>query len=816
MSSLLSLSSASALSGYRRSPGVIVRGMTLHAKSIGFKPKLFETAYHLKLPLATRHQVKHLKNRTFTPPEHPSPFSQNRSFNSLLVLTMLIAGFIFTQEETQAEESNFSHPPTPLSEAELHLLASALNVVSQDRDNATVMKDCFQRLFDDCINDNWDAVQAYPDLAARITDTTGKTLFLRMVEEGREKQIDHFFLLGIKYNYGDPQGNNGLHLAAMNGYASLIPILSDKFGINDKNEFGKTPLHLSIEKGHSQVVGTLLKNGAAENIFWQSPEGIAYSPLALAIQSGDILTVDRILKKNPIRLKESLPQIGTVLHLAIITRKSAKCPILEHLLIKYNKLSKGLLLIPDEKGRIPFHLAAYEGVVPAIQFLVKDHGVSVNVTDKQGRTAVHWAVMGEKPDVIKRLYWLDADLRKPDDEELTPMALIKKEERSLAADECRNLLTKLPTISRLAREEPHDYTQRPPYNLVFQGGGGKGIAYVGIARVLERIEWLPQVKRLAGTSAGSIAAAFLAVGYNSKELEETLGKDFSEFLDPIDALSEGILKSIDQGNKRHAVWATLQEYWRSSGINPFAKATALQNRLLETTGLCKGDALQEWVSRVVEEGTNIPNCTFKELHELVLKNPKKYKDLYVYALCLQENKTPELIRLSHEHPVFRDVVIADAVRASASIPGVFRPHILQVKPPHDQKHARPDLGRFVDGGLIKNFPIDAFDENKYQNEPDERGCKTNYRTLGFKFDTPDETVFELNKTMGLGQAIIAAFYNSEEILLAQTAQQEDRVVKIPIEPTGIQEFSFTTAKKQRSIESAENAFGFFLTPPQEN
>ena len=252
-----------------------------------------------------------------------------------------------------------------------------------------------------------------------------------------------------------------------------------------------------------------------------------------------------------------------------------------------------------------------------------------------------------------------------------------------------------------------------------------------------------------------------------------------------------------------------QEYWKSPGNNPVAKVTALQNKFLETTGLCKGNALLNWISSLVEKGTNTRDCTFKELHDLVKENPKKYKDLYVYALCLQENETSKLVRFSHEDPVLQHVVIADAIRASASIPGVFIPHIIYVKPPHDQKHPRPDLGRFVDGGIVNSFPIDAFDENKYQNEPNERGSKTNHRTLGFKFETPEEVAIDLDKNINLGQAIISAFYNAQEILLAQTVHHEDRVVKIPIEKVKLTELNLEEGKKQRSIKSAEKALSFF-------
>ena len=50
-------------------------------------------------------------------------------------------------------------------------------------------------------------------------------------------------------------------------------------------------------------------------------------------------------------------------------------------------------------------------------------------------------------------------------------------------------------------------------NLVFEGGGVKGIAYAGALKELEKKGLLTSLQRVAGTSAGAITATLLAVGY---------------------------------------------------------------------------------------------------------------------------------------------------------------------------------------------------------------------------------------------------------------------------------------------------------------
>ena len=67
-------------------------------------------------------------------------------------------------------------------------------------------------------------------------------------------------------------------------------------------------------------------------------------------------------------------------------------------------------------------------------------------------------------------------------------------------------------------------------DLVFEGGGLKGIALVGAYSVLEERGYRPQ--NIAGTSAGAIVAALLAAGYTAAELRHTITEcDLNSFKD---------------------------------------------------------------------------------------------------------------------------------------------------------------------------------------------------------------------------------------------------------------------------------------------
>ncbi|CAC5387801.1 unnamed protein product [Mytilus coruscus] len=113
---------------------------------------------------------------------------------------------------------------------------------------------------------------------------------------------------------------------------------------------------------------------------------------------------------------------------------------------------------------------------------------------------------------------------------------------------------------RAMEVNPTDYDY-PFENIVFEGGGLKGVAFCGSIQVLEELGIYPKIKRFAGTSAGAIKAALIAVGYNSKETEDFLSKDMAKLF--FDA--------------RFGIFSLLPNLLTGFGWNP-------GNRFLETLG----------------------------------------------------------------------------------------------------------------------------------------------------------------------------------------------------------------------------------------
>ncbi|MBA2298004.1 MAG: patatin-like phospholipase family protein, partial [Actinobacteria bacterium] len=77
-------------------------------------------------------------------------------------------------------------------------------------------------------------------------------------------------------------------------------------------------------------------------------------------------------------------------------------------------------------------------------------------------------------------------------------------------------------------ESALDYSKH--VDLVFEGGGVKGIGLAGAVETLEARGYKPQ--NVAGTSAGAISASLLAAGYSAQELKEIIiGLDYRQFQD---------------------------------------------------------------------------------------------------------------------------------------------------------------------------------------------------------------------------------------------------------------------------------------------
>ncbi|HEX8089986.1 MAG TPA: patatin-like phospholipase family protein, partial [Blastocatellia bacterium] len=136
----------------------------------------------------------------------------------------------------------------------------------------------------------------------------------------------------------------------------------------------------------------------------------------------------------------------------------------------------------------------------------------------------------------------------------------------------------------------------PFKNLVFEGGGVKGVAFGGALEVLSKRGIFSQVVRVGGTSAGAITAAMVALGYDADYIkQEMLALDFNQFKD---------------GNFLSDV-----------------------TRLFKKYGWYKGDTFLEFMEGQIATRTGNPDTTFDDLHNAI-SSENGFRDLYVVGTDL--------------------------------------------------------------------------------------------------------------------------------------------------------------------------------------
>ena len=215
-------------------------------------------------------------------------------------------------------------------------------------------------------------------------------------------------------------------------------------------------------------------------------------------------------------------------------------------------------------------------------------------------------------------------------------------------------------------EQAEDY--RKHVDLVFEGGGVKGIGLAGAVETLERFEYKPQ--NVAGTSAGAISASLLAAGYSAEELKEIIiGLDYRQFQD---------------------------KGWED-------KVPLIERSLsiLLDLGLYEGRRFYDWIGELLAaKGVK----TFADLvHPEYAEDPKFRSRLQVIASDVTKHELLILPRDAAKLGVDPDdLEVALAVRMSMSIPIFFEP----------VRHENPKTGEthiIVDGGMLSNFPVWLFD-----------------------------------------------------------------------------------------------------------
>ena len=408
-------------------------------------------------------------------------------------------------------------------------------------------------------------------------------------------------------------------------------------------------------------------------------------------------------------------------------------------------------------------------------------------------------------------------------------------------------------------------------DLVFQGGGAKGIAYVGALRAFEQHEPGLDMRRLVGTSAGAINVALLAAGYSYKEMAEVLNDTDAEgqpVFDSFMAIPKPSEFEDVEFNKTLIISAL--ELLTQAGLNklnlPAIVTTGLswvQPVINWVIGLrpveCKLNFLLERIPEgwhdfalqafnLIERGgifsaRKFMDWMFERLESKGLDREITFRHLFEHSgkdLTLVGSDITGQQMLVLNHMTTPDLPVAWAVRMSMNIPFVWDPVVWQ--PGFGRYNGNNIEGhRIVDGGALSNFAIRL----TTSDDPEVRAVMDNERfppndafTLGFILDSnlpvpdappaPGPEAAEQSKLMAFLNIIdyvrtdmtnpTNALNTFKELLLTMMvatdnlsiAAHTDQICRLPVQGFGTLEFGMTEERREALKQAAFNTTQQFL------
>ena len=195
-------------------------------------------------------------------------------------------------------------------------------------------------------------------------------------------------------------------------------------------------------------------------------------------------------------------------------------------------------------------------------------------------------------------------------------------------------------------------TKEPKVGLVLSGGGAKGLAHIGVLKVIDSLGI--RIDYIAGTSMGSIIGSLYASGYSGHQLDSIFKiVDFNKILSD----------EIPRAAKTHYERENQEKY---AITLPF-------------------DKFKVQLPSALSRGQN----TFNLLSKLTLhvNNIEDFNKLPIPFFCMATN-------IETGQPVLLDKGnLAQSVKASSAFPSLFQPVIIDGK-------------LLIDGGVTNNYPID--------------------------------------------------------------------------------------------------------------
>ncbi|MDD3051631.1 MAG: patatin-like phospholipase family protein [Candidatus Cloacimonetes bacterium] len=189
--------------------------------------------------------------------------------------------------------------------------------------------------------------------------------------------------------------------------------------------------------------------------------------------------------------------------------------------------------------------------------------------------------------------------------------------------------------------------------LVLSGGGARSVAHIGVLKVLDRHNI--KIDYITGTSMGAVIGALYSIGYSGEEIEDLfLNTNWIELLE----------EDISRDNL-----AISQKRWAL--FNNFRLPILKNYRVSLPQGIIVGNKLINFFFEIT-----YPYNTYRD-----------FSDFDIPFSCTASDI------LTGEQVVFREGCLHEVLRASMSIPSIFKP-------------VRVNGNLCIDGGITSNLPAE--------------------------------------------------------------------------------------------------------------
>jgi NTE family protein len=363
------------------------------------------------------------------------------------------------------------------------------------------------------------------------------------------------------------------------------------------------------------------------------------------------------------------------------------------------------------------------------------------------------------------------------------------------------------------------------YDLVFEGGGAKGMVFVGAYDEFVRRGHTPG--RLLGTSAGAITAALLAAGYGPDEMLEALnerrnGKPvFAGFMGEPEPFTRteiqagGIRKLLRDVNLKF-IPDLIEEKMDDAIARRLAENSRTRHlfAFVERGGWYAADQFIIWLQAKLDAGSS--KTGRRHFSDMTLKRffDETQADLSVVA---SDTTAGRLLVLNHH--TAPDCPLVWAVRMSMSIPLVWEEVVWK-----DSWGTYRDGSMtghvIVDGGMLSNFPIELF----VSDEPQVTalmGPKQDVPVLGMLIDESlpvgpvkrgflvdvDVKPEELKTIQRLTRLMDTMIGAHDKMVIEEF---ENLVVRLPAAGYGTTEFDMSDERRDALVEAGRRAVGAYF------